>query len=222
VPSCDVVSGERKRDLARLEAWARGLLEASVKRAHGWLHTDRVRANIRILARAEAVDLFLAEAAALLHDVGRTQPGPEAEHGARSAAMAEPQLQALPLSSGEVEAILHAIRWHNSLRDDTPLLRILRDADMLDGLGAMGIMRAFMSKSDLPPYDSVHPFQDGTKRWPPSYSSDQLQGQMEWYDRLNTETARLMAKKRIDFMTAFIIQARDEIMLHTDGQISNA
>jgi uncharacterized protein len=222
VPSDSELSGARKADLAVLEAWVRELLEASVKRAHGWLHTGRVRANIRVLARAEGVDLFLAEAAALLHDVGRTQPGPEAEHGARSAAMAGPHLEALSLSPEDVEAILHAIRWHNSLRDDTPLLRILRDADMLDGMGAMGIMRAFMSKSDLLPYDFAHPFQDGTQRWPPSYSSDQLQGQMEWYDRLNTETARLMAKRRIDFMTAFITQARDEIMLDTDGQISNA
>jgi uncharacterized protein len=216
------VSEERKAGLAQLEAWVRELLKDSVKRAHGWLHTGRVRANIRILARAEGVDPFLAEVAALLHDVGRTRPGPEAEHGARSAAMAEPHLEALPLPPEGVEAILHAIRWHNSLRDDTPLLRILRDADMLDGLGAMGIMRAFMSKSDLPPYDFAHPFQDGIKRWPPSYTSDQLQGQLEWYDRLNTETARRMAKKRIDFMTAFITQARDEIMLDAGGQISNA
>ena len=40
-------------------------------------HRSRA-ANIRILARAEGVDPFLAELAALLHDVGRTQPGPEA------------------------------------------------------------------------------------------------------------------------------------------------
>ena len=181
------------------------------KRAHGWLHTDRVRANIRILAHAEGVDSFLAELAALLHDVGRTQPGPEAEHGARSAAMAEPLLEDLALAPEESQAILHAIRWHNSLRDDTPLLCILRDADMLDGLGAMGIMRAFMSKSHLPPYNADLPFQDGSNRWPPDYSSDQLFGQMEWYDRLNTDTARQMAKKRIAFMAAFITQARDEI-----------
>jgi HD superfamily phosphodiesterase len=222
MPSHSEVSGEREAGLAQLETWVRELLEANAKRAHGWLHTDRVRANIRILARAEMVDPFLAEVAALLHDVGRTQPGPETEHGARSAAIAGLHLKALALTSEEVEAVLHAIRWHNSLRDDTPLLRILRDADMLDGLGAIGIVRAFMSKSDLPPYDSVHPFQEGTNRWPPSYCSDQLQGQMEWYDRLNTETARLMAKKRIDFMSAFITQARDEIMLSADGQISNA
>lgn len=211
MPSYSQVYGEKRAVLAGLEAWVRETLEAGMKRAHGWLHTDRVRANIRILAHAEGVDSFLAEAAALLHDVGRTQPGPEAEHGARSATIAERLLEDLALPTEESRAILHAIRWHNSLRDDTPLLCILRDADMLDGLGAMGIIRAFVSKSHLPPYNPDAPFQDGSNRWPPDYSSDQLLGQMEWYDRLNTDTARQMAKKRIAFMAAFITQARDEI-----------
>ena len=197
--------------LAELEVWARQALEADRKRAHGWLHTDRVRANIRILARAEGVDLFQAEAAALLHDVGRTQPGPEAQHGARSASIAEPLLEELAVDPKDSQAILHAIRWHNSLRDDTPLLCVLRDADMLDALGAMGIMRAFMSKSHLLPYDADLPFSDGSKQWPPDYASDQLLTQMDWYDGLNTDTARRMAEKRIAFMAEFVAQARNEI-----------
>ena len=202
---------EKKSALAEIEAWVRETLEADRKRAHGWLHTDRVRVSIRTLAHAEGVDLFLAETAALLHDVGRTQPGPEAEHGARSAAVAGPLLEELAVDPEDSRAILHAIRWHNSLRDDTPLLCILRDADMLDALGAMGIMRAFMSKSHLLPYDADLPFEDGSNQWPPDYASDQLLAQMGWYDGLNTETARQMAEKRIAFMRAFVTQARDEI-----------
>ena len=222
MPSYSQVREERRAALVRIEAGARDALAAGKSRAHGWLHTERVRANIRVLARAEGVDRFQAEAAALLHDVGRSQPGPDAEHGARSATIAQPLLESLGLPAEEIEPILHAIRWHNSLRDDTPLLRILRDADMLDGLGAMGIIRAFMSKSHLPPYDTSEPFQDGSNRWPPSYSSDQLLGQMEWYEKLNTDTARLMAKKRIELMAAFVKQARDEIMLDTGEQVTTA
>jgi uncharacterized protein len=216
------VRGGQKAKLAEIEAWVRATLMGAEMRAHGWFHTDRVRANIRILARAEGVDAFQAEVAALLHDVGRTQPGPEAEHGARSASIARPLLEALDLPDGEVQAIIHAIRWHNSLRDDTPLLCILRDADMLDGLGAVGIMRAFMSKSHLPPYDAAEPFQGGRESWPPSYCSDQLLGQMAWYERLNTDTARRMAKTRIEFMALFIDKARDEIMIRTEDKIANA
>ncbi len=203
---------ERQSALVQVETWVRETLNANKKRAHGWLHTDRVRRNILVLARAEAVDPFLAELAALFHDVGRTQPGPEEEHGARSATMAAPVLAKLPMSREEQESVLHAIRWHNSTRTDTHLLRLLRDADMLDGLGAMGILRAFMSKSHLLPYDPEAPFEESRNRWPPNYCSDQLFGQMEWYDRLNSNIARQMAQQRISLMTDFVAQAHREIV----------
>jgi uncharacterized protein len=200
--------------LDAVEGWVRAKLDAGHEAAHGWLHTYRVRRHILILAPAEGVDPFLAELAALLHDVGRTTPGPEEEHGARSAALAEPLLASLAMSAEDQEAVLHAVRWHNSGRADSRLLCILRDADMLDGLGVMGIIRAYMSRSYLPPYDPGDPFGDNQDRWPAIYGSDQFLGQMAWYDLLNTETARQLAADRIAFMRAFIAQARQELGGH--------
>lgn len=197
--------------LAQVEAWVRDKLEVSNLRAHGWSHTRRVQGNIRTLARAEGVDPLLAELAALLHDVGRTRPGPENEHGARSADLVGPFLETLPLTAPEREAVLHAVRWHNSGRDDTLLLRILRDADMLDGLGVIGIIRAFTSRSHLPPYEEGAPFVKANAVWPARYATDQLFGQMDWFGRLNTDTARQMARDRFAFMEAFVAQARREI-----------
>ena len=197
--------------LERIEAWARERLMGYTAVAHGWLHVDRVRRTAVILARAEGVDPFLAACAALLHDVGRAVPGPEAEHGARSAEMAAPFLAELPLSESERQAILFAVRWHNSIRDDTPLLCILRDADMLDGLGAIGLMRAFSSKSALPAYDPEAPFADGAYERPPRTISDQVRFQMEWIGFLNTDAARKLARDRVDFMRAFVAQLHREL-----------
>jgi len=197
--------------LTTVETWARETLEASDSRAHGWMHIDRVRNHIRVLAPAEGVDPVRAELAALLHDVGRAQPGPENEHGARSAAMAEPVLTDLPLTDAEREDVLFAIRWHNSGRTDTPLLCVLRDADMLDGLGAIGIIRAFRSRTHLPAYDPDAPFEDAGGRWPAVYATDQVLGQMAWIDNLNTDTARQMAQERYAFMKEFADQVRREI-----------
>jgi uncharacterized protein len=197
--------------VARVETWVRQQFEAGEAPAHGWLHTDRVRRNALILARAEGVDPVLAELAALLHDVGRTGPGPENEHGARSAAMAGPVLAGSPLTAGEADQVLHAVRWHNSGRTDTQLLCLLRDADMLDGLGAMGIARALIHKSHLLLYDPGAPFKKGGDPWPAIYCSDQIEGLMGWYDRLNTATARDMGQDRVAFMEQFIAQARLEI-----------
>ena len=215
------MSARQREVVTAVEAWARERLQTGGKIAHGWLHTERVRCNILILARTEGVDPLLAELAALLHDVGRTQPGPEEEHGARSAALATALLAGLSLTDGEREAVLHAIQWHNSSRDDTRLLCILRDADMLDGLGAIGIMRACMSKGQLPPYDPEAPFEEGSTQWPATYVSDQVLGQMRFYDWLNTETARQMAKHRIALMAAFVAQARRELVAHGQNLSSN-
>jgi hypothetical protein len=136
--------------------------------------------------------------------------------------MAAPIVAELPLSGEEKEAILHAVRWHNSTRADTALLRLLRDADMLDGLGAMGILRAFMSKSHLLPYDPEAPFEGNGYHWPPSFCSDQLFGQMEWYERLNTGTARQMAQDRITLMADFVSQARREILADSEREFQDA
>lgn len=203
---------EKQAAVAAVEAWVRERLESGGTVAHGWLHTDRVRHNALLLARAEGVDPVLAELAALLHDVGRTQPGPESEHGARSATMSAPLLAELPLTGDEQEAILHAVRWHSSTRGDTTLLLVLRDADMLDGLGAVGLVRAFMSKDHLPPYDPDAPFEKGHARWPAIYISDQVFNQTRFYNWLNTATAREMATERATFMHAFVDQLRQEIL----------
>ena len=213
----------RAEILARVEAWARERLdgnaaaapaaapEAAPKVAHGWLHVDRVRRVAVLLAEAEGVDPFLAACAALLHDVGRSVPGPEAEHGTRSAELAAPLLAGLPLGESERQDILFAVRWHNSTRDDTPLLCVLRDADMLDGLGAIGLMRAFTSKAALPAHDPQAPLEDGPYQRPPRYITDQVRFQMEWIGFLNTHAARELAQGRIEFMRAFVAQLRHEV-----------
>jgi uncharacterized protein len=210
--------------LARVETWARERLEGrgpSVpETAHGWLHVDRVRRAAVLLAHAEGVDPVLAACAALLHDVGRTAPGPESEHGARSAELAAPLLADLPMDEADRQAILFAVRWHNTTRDDTMLLCLLRDADMLDGLGAIGLLRAFTSKAALPAYDPEAPFVEGPYARPPLTLSDQVRFQMEWIDFLNTDTACEMAWDRIEFMRAFVAQLRRELGVEEEPSLS--
>jgi uncharacterized protein len=197
--------------LARVEAWARNLLERDGATAHGWPHVERVRRLARALATREGVAPWLAECAALLHDVGRAVPGPESGHGRRSAELAAPLLAQLPLADAERDGILYAIRWHNSVRDDTPLLCVLRDADMLDGLGAVGLVRALTSKADMPPYDERGACLDGSYVRPPRSIADQIHFQIDWLGFLNTETARELARERIAFMQAFVERWRTEL-----------
>jgi hypothetical protein len=125
--------------------------------------------------------------------------------------MAQPVLADLPLTSEQQETILYAVRWHNSKRDDTRLLCVLRDADMLDGLGAIGIMRAFMSQSHLPAYQPDSDLVGNHDGWPPNCAIDQVLGQQKFYAWLNTDTARQLAQERFSFMQRFMVQLQHEI-----------
>jgi uncharacterized protein len=202
----------RKDLLHKVEAWARERLGEDGAVAHGWPHVERVRRNVRALALPEGVEPWLAECAALLHDVGRSVPGPEGEHGQRSAELAAPLLAGLRLADPARAEILHAVRWHNTARDDTRLLCVLRDADMLDGLGAVGLVRAFASKAALPPYDERGVMLGGHFLRPPRTIADQIAFQIAWIDFLNTETAREMARERVAFMRAFLAQWHKEVV----------
>jgi uncharacterized protein len=204
----DLISN--KRNMIKLESWVKRLFNTLPVTAHGWLHTTRVQRLSEIIAEAEGVDQFLATCAALLHDIGRTLPGPEAEHGRRSADLAAPFLQELHLTDEERCEILHAIRWHNSGRDDTKLLCVVRDADMLDALGAIGVMRACASRAHLPLYNGDSPF-DGEFQRESRWVSDQIQYQLSFEKWLNTATGKKMAKRRIRFMGCFIKQSKREL-----------
>ena len=121
--------------------------------AHDFKHVDRVRGWALCIASSEAIqDLELVEATALLHDIGLTrveveQRSQHAQVGAEIAAqfLREHQL----FSEEEIGIITDAIRCHSSPCDGGALGEILRDADKLDALGAVGIMRAFTSKYTL-------------------------------------------------------------------------
>ena len=206
----------RAEALSRVEAWARTALDAHPVTAHDWLHVQRVCRLAARIAQEEGVDPWLAAMAATIHDVGRVSPGPGSEHGLRSATMAAPLLAELGLGDEEQTAVLHAVRWHNSGRSDTPLLCVLRDADMLDGMGAIGLMRALMSKNMLPPYDSEALF-DGEPHRPPACVADQVRFQMEWIAWMNTGTGRRLATSRHAFMQLFADQIRAEIQDGRDG-----
>ena len=204
----DLIS--KNRNVIKLESWVRGLFYTQPVTAHGWLHTTRVQRLSETLAEAEGVDQFLATCAALLHDIGRTLPGSDAEHGRRSADLAAPFLQGLHLTDEERREILHAIRWHNSGRDDTKLLCVVRDADMLDALGAIGVMRACISRAHLPLYNGDTPF-DGECQRESRWVSDQILYQLSFEKWLNTTTGKKMAKRRIRFMKSFIEQSKREL-----------
>jgi uncharacterized protein len=193
--------------------------------AHEFEHVDRVRRWALHIAHNEGFpDQDVVEAAALLHDVGLAVVAERRQHASVGAEMATQFLHGLQLfTDREIEAITEAIRHHSALEGAGQLGAILRDADMLDMFGAVGIMRAFTSKYNLPPYDPAnvrgetwnlsaadftHRFSAGTGVG--SHIVDQINFQISCYSNLQTTTARRIAKPLIAFMQAFLAQLEAE------------
>lgn len=124
-------------------------------KAHDWEHLDRVRKRaLRIADRLEKkgnrsddggllIDREALELAALLHDVDQPYDRKE-DHAELSAIRANRILTDLGFSGRTIEKVQAIIREHSSKGGEPPEScegKILFDADKLDGIGIIGIMR---------------------------------------------------------------------------------
>ncbi len=123
--------------------------------AHDFAHLERVARNATRLLEIEAGDRFVVLAACLLHDLHRILERDRGEHVAPEQAEAEVRslLAAHAVDEPTVAHICACIdateryRCAGDVIDASSMSaeqRIVRDADMLDALGAVGIARAFM------------------------------------------------------------------------------
>ncbi len=208
--------------------------------AHDFKHVDRVRHwALRIAEEEGFEDLEIVEVAALLHDIGLPYVDEESErskHGPIGAEIAERFLEEnCAFSGGQIEQITSAIRYHSSppslvadlLRktgEKSRLIEIIRDADTLGALGAVGLMRAFTSKSDKPEYALGNVKCDTwglsslgfDERFAKGLGIgetiiDQINFQISYYDNLRTETAKRLAKPLVEFMKEYVVQLEQEI-----------
>lgn len=222
------VSRENQPDRAdiirRTEEFVRGRL-ASEASGHDWWHVHRVRNNALRIARGEPVDTFVVELAALLHDIadwkfhdGDLTAGPRA---------ARQWLESLGV---EHEVVLHVCDIIETVsfkgagvatRMSTPEGMVVQDADRLDAIGAIGIGRTFAygGHTGRPMHDpDVEPVLHNSFEQYKASNGPTINHFYEKLllikDRLNTETARQLAKERHEFMEQFL----DRFLAEWDGQ----
>jgi uncharacterized protein len=140
--------------LARVKAFARSCFDKA-SGSHDWDHTLRVFRLCEIMGPAENADMDVLGAAAYLHDIGRAfqdESNGVVCHAEKGAQMAEPMLEALPLSKKQRQNIIHCIRSHrfrNQHKPATTEAKVLFDADKLDAIGAVGVARAFLFAGEV-------------------------------------------------------------------------
>jgi HD superfamily phosphodiesterase len=180
------------------------------------LHSLRVEAYaVKILAREHHLlsehEIILLRLAAILHDLARM--GEDVRNHARlGAEMAEPWLRSQPnLTCGDIEGVLEMIADHSNkqVKEQNFSKAVLKDADVLDEIGAMSI---FMAGNWL---DRTSPFF--------FYELHQrlIEHEIPFCDKqlsiLNTEGARGILNEKKAFIENFITQLTDEVQ--ADGHI---
>jgi HD superfamily phosphohydrolase YqeK len=138
----------------------------SLSEVHARDHILRVlRRCIRLGEKLNA-DLEVLVAAVYLHDLGRHYIADKV-HGALSAQKAESVLERITFPRGKRDAVLLAIRVHDvaaSPEDRTSLeSKILYDADKIDTLGVVGVLRYIRHYYGKKPIDYM--LDDIDARW---------------------------------------------------------
>lgn len=188
---------------------------------HDWWHILRVwKLSVRI-ARAENVDLFVVELGALLHDIadskfydGDETLGPQ---------KARSFLESLDTDESVIDHVVEitanisfsAGMEKQSFRSKE--LDIIRDADRLDAMGAIGIARAFNYggfKNREMYNPEIKPRLNMTKE---EYKLNNAPTINHFYekllllkDKMNTDTGKKMAFQRHEFLEKYLDQFYQE------------
>ena len=187
---------------------------------HDLAHADRVWAHARTIAHGEGVEVTpVLLCAAYLHDlVSVPKDHPKRNRAAMmSASAAGPVMQALGLSPTEIARARHAIEAH-AYSGGTPPgsteAKILRDADRLEALGAIGVARCFavsgaLDRSLFHPED---PFARDRAPDDQSYALDHFAVKLlKLPETFLTATGRKLAEDRAEKMRRYLVDLAGEL-----------
>jgi uncharacterized protein len=189
---------------------------------HDWFHIERVNKNALLISKNENVDEFIVALGALLHDIadskfhnGDDTIGPK---------IAREFLFDLNVDSEIIEhvvKIIENISFNKSLgkgkKFSSPELDVIQDADRLDAIGAIGIVRCFNygGFKNRAIYDpEIKPNLNMTKD---EYKKSDAPTINHFYekllllkDKMNTYSGKQIAKKRHVYMEQFLEQFYSE------------
>ncbi len=219
-------------DLVRTKVWERA---SSFYSEHDWAHGEShigrvIRAAIEI-GREESADLDVIELAAILHDIFQNKEAHSSHEGLRheiqGAQEARRILKSLEIPDEITEKVCHCIEAHRKRTGPEPRTieaKCLFDADKLDCLGAIGVIRAafvsfdhgqefYKEETDIEDYKRRNIRHDGTIIDFSRHSSN-LEYELSLRHvtgRMYTQTGRRLAAERLAFMDEFFERIEKEI-----------
>ncbi len=173
---------------------------------HGIDHVLRVVRLCLLIGKEEGADLDVLIPAAYLHDVARKDEEERGmDHAAEGARIAGGFLREIGYPRDKIAPIEYAIRVHRFRSEEEPRTleaKILKDADMLDALGAIGIYRvvSFSCRSGRGIGETIEHLREKILRLPSLTS---------------TEAAKRIAVERVRIVEEFVKRLEKEAAPHT-------
>ena len=190
---------------------------ANAEGGHDWWHIYRVWQLSQHIAASEKADVLVVELGALLHDIADSKFNDvDEEIGPRKARQFLKSLEVDEKVITHVENIISNISFKGGKEAQqfkSLELDIVQDADRLDAMGAIGIARTFNYggfKNREMYNPNIAPDLNMTKE---EYKHSTAPTLNHFYekllllkDRMNTNTGKLMAEQRHQFMVSYLEQ----------------
>jgi uncharacterized protein len=193
----------------------------SFEGSHDWFHIERVWKTAKYIQAYEGGNLEVIELAALLHDIadhkyndGDFQKGEKVAYELLMSKGASEEL------ATEVSKVIGIVSFKGAnVADEAASLegQIVRDADRLDAIGAIGIARAFAygGSRNRPLYNpEIEPRLHSSKE---DYYTSKSHTINHFYekllllkDRMETPTAKILAEERQKVMLDFLEQFKKQ------------
>ena len=184
---------------------------------HDWWHIERVMNNANLINKSEKADSFVISLAVLLHDVGDRKVIKKYED---DYSIAENFLVKQGVPEEIIEKVMFIIKnmsfsrsLDNKNNSASIEFYIVQDADRLDGIGAIGIARAFTfggskSRSLYDPtkkFEKINTIKD-YKKGSASTIHHFYEKLLLLKDLMNTKTAKKIAQQRHNYMKKYLEQ----------------
>ena len=173
------------------------------EKVSGFDHVSRVAYWCRYMGKIEGADLEALDIAAFLHDIGLNKVGLPTHHTV-SASMAEELLRKEGIDEDRVKQIGRIIERHAMHAPEAERIeeKIINDADRIDHMGAIGIVRA-IARSILVKKDYSGDVADV-----PQLLRDAITNTKK---RVYTDTARKLVDEKAAYIEEFIAQLEREL-----------
>ena len=203
-----------------IEEYVKNICQNDVT-GHDWWHIKRVYHNAMCINKQENADAFILTLIVLLHDVY--------DHKFYNGNMEEKLVETLKelniyayIPQEDIENIVYScanLGFSANMKEKKELSlegKIVQDADRLDSIGAIGIARTFAygGKKGRQIYDpnnhaivNEKEYKEKGSRTTISHFYDKL---LKIKDLMNTETAKIIAEERHQYLEAFLQEFLDE------------